>query len=725
MLLCALGYDADAEGFKGATWASAVLSKAAKIALVGSDANLTVDMGAPLNRDNTAQMMLNALKSDMVEYESTSTITVNGVTINNNSKASAVTKKGAQYANIVDDFANDAYTVQLGEEMFKDLTKTAAATTDEFGRKTSVWQFEGKDVTAAHEEATLTYKDTVKGGELYTALGKIAVENTAGYTFTYKVDGVDGNANELKKIASGNLDDFGQVGDVIEVYKDTSAKTIDIIQINYYPAEINEVWAAKVDANGDETQSAFVQVKAEGLNAAAAELTNGTTSYKNTVESAAFTSADKGTYAVITVGRNEQNQQVIMSIAKAELASGLFSSFVAKESVTIAGTKYNTAPYVTLGELKLNENATVVLDPNGNVLGIKGVESSDYAYVMRAAEVGGVDKSVEAVLVFTDGTRKTVTIAPNSEAIAQAAQGKKALYAYNVDSNGKYELTTTTATIAYDTTATYANNTVAVGSAKANANTVFVVETYDSAANAAVYTTYTGIANVPNVTATAYDNWSADYKGGKAGYNFVSLTKDGDTYASFVFVFGATTQGTSKNVTALYLTGNDPIGNDGNGNYATVKAIVDGAETTVKMTVAAYDKAAAAANEGLLITNNMQVDSNGYITAATPMASASTIGKDLMVKTGFAKDATTDVYTGTYADGVITFEDGEAYSVLASLPVYAYNVTTRTFTITTIGSYLPAEEIGAIEVAMDTTADPDAPAAFYIVEGSAGAFAKA
>lgn len=719
MLLCALGYDADAEGFKGATWASAVLSKAAKIGLVGSDANLTVDMGAALNRDNTAQMMLNALKSDMVEYESTSTISVNGVTINNNSKASAVTKKGAQYAKIDDTaVAAETYTVQLGEEMFKDLEKVGAGK-DAFGRATSNWTFEGKVVTEAHEEATLTLKDKVTGGELYTALGKIDLYATgaAAWKTHYYVDGAEKTFPTT--IKSGNYGEIGQIGDVIEIYKNSTAKTLDIIQINYHVAKIAQVWAAKVDANGDETTSAYVQLKGIKdeikLNYGTPELSNGEAAAANTVETAAFTAADKDAFVVYTAG----NKGVIESVVKAEPVTGLFSS-KSKESVTIGGTKYATVTDAVDPTLAMNAEATAYLDPNGNAIYVEGVASNNYAYLIDAKETSGVNKITEGILVFTDGTRKVVTL----DTAGMITPGDA--YAYTVNADGSYKLSGPVGTPIETLSKkpgkenSYDANTVQVADGiKANANTVFVVETYDSAAKAAVYATYTGIANVPNIKDTKYEAGWTGYTAQKAGDAVVGLTKPGDVYASVVYVFGAVTQSSSKEVTALYLTGLEDVTDDGNGAYYTVKAIVNGAETTVKVAEGASGITLPAKSASLVITNNMTVDTNGYITSVGALDE-----KELNAAyADFAKDKY-GVYTGTYANGVIELVTskgataGTAISVAATLPVYAYNTTTRTFQITTIGSYVPANNIETLLVKLDTTVNPSVAAALYIIENS-------
>ena len=65
MILTALGYRSDLEGFTGANWAINVQAVANQIDLFDG---LTINPDDGLTRDDTAQMLYNAVQSDMVEY---------------------------------------------------------------------------------------------------------------------------------------------------------------------------------------------------------------------------------------------------------------------------------------------------------------------------------------------------------------------------------------------------------------------------------------------------------------------------------------------------------------------------------------------------------------------------------------------------------------------------------------------------------------------------------
>ncbi|MDY3014726.1 MAG: S-layer homology domain-containing protein [Evtepia sp.] len=66
MLLVSLGYDAVKEGFEGAAWAVNVNVKAGQVGLY--DGLKTMDVSAPLTRDNAAQIIWNTLNAEVVKY---------------------------------------------------------------------------------------------------------------------------------------------------------------------------------------------------------------------------------------------------------------------------------------------------------------------------------------------------------------------------------------------------------------------------------------------------------------------------------------------------------------------------------------------------------------------------------------------------------------------------------------------------------------------------------
>ena len=80
MLLTAIGYKSDREGFTGGSWTINVATKTLSED-VRLDAGLEKMFGnAELSRQEAAQMALNAIKAPLVEYDNDNTISVNGAT---------------------------------------------------------------------------------------------------------------------------------------------------------------------------------------------------------------------------------------------------------------------------------------------------------------------------------------------------------------------------------------------------------------------------------------------------------------------------------------------------------------------------------------------------------------------------------------------------------------------------------------------------------------------
>ncbi len=96
-------------------------------------------------------------------------------------------------------------------------------------------------------------------------------------------------------------------------------------------------------------------------------------------------------------------------VEKAESVSGELEAYKddgAKSTLTVDGTKYNASglSFYTDGNKlvsaqdysSLDKEATFYLDGQGNVIAVDGTAASNnYAFLLAAAEVGGVDKSIE------------------------------------------------------------------------------------------------------------------------------------------------------------------------------------------------------------------------------------------------------------------------------------------------------------------------------------------
>ena len=143
MLLGALGYDADVEGYTGSNWSIAVAKRALNI---GLDAGLVGEFAGAkaLTREEACLYAFNTMKADMVDYGTKSSIQVGDITVTTSAEASVVTNDPDD-ANIWDEEEDDEIGVlQFAEKYFEDLS--VEGDTDAFGRPANSWDWDGDDI---------------------------------------------------------------------------------------------------------------------------------------------------------------------------------------------------------------------------------------------------------------------------------------------------------------------------------------------------------------------------------------------------------------------------------------------------------------------------------------------------------------------------------------------------------------------------------------------------
>ena len=90
MLLVALGYDAEIEKLVGNSWA---INTAKLAASAGLDKGLDISLSAALTREQAAQMAFNAMKANIVEYDTQTNIDIGGGSSIDSAKSIAVMAK--------------------------------------------------------------------------------------------------------------------------------------------------------------------------------------------------------------------------------------------------------------------------------------------------------------------------------------------------------------------------------------------------------------------------------------------------------------------------------------------------------------------------------------------------------------------------------------------------------------------------------------------------------
>lgn len=612
MLLGALGYDVETEGYTGSNWSISVAKRALNI---GLDDGLVgeFDGTKAVTREEACLYALNTLKATMVEYENDSSITVNGVTFTNKSTAKEMGNTAKNETIKSDD------KMQFAEMYFTNLKLNSSAR-DDFNRPANQWKVKSESVGTYAKTPDLTYTAKVEAGDIYADLGlgdAVAADDVTIWA--------DGETVASVKVKKGSEDKVGESanGVLTEVFYDKDADTIEVVQIHTYIGQISKSVAET------SKKDAYVVIDTLGAGPVA-----------STVEFETNEKFEDDTYVLYTYAEGDVDE--VKSIAVAESVEGTVTKVVnssaddANKKLTVAGTEYKMSSeyYIdggsALSNVAVKNDYVVYLDAYGYAIYVEEVEalSSDYALLLATQSKTNFSVN-KAMLVLADGTEKIVETEKNYTEGTTDGIARGTIVTYKVNSDGEYVLKAVKGTSSKKGTfndtgivstvstgfrltndkARITLNTADDDYINANSKTVFVV--YDRTNDS--YSTYTGIKNAPTIDPSK-DNSSVAYS---------YYCKSG-SMATIIFVFAnnAAIEDT-KNV-ALYLavkSVSDRI-HDEDGDYYEYNAIVNGKLTTVKV-----DDSVSGADtkDGFFKTYN--VNSDGYITSTGAYATTQTGGK--------------------------------------------------------------------------------------------------
>ena len=477
MLLGALGYDASIEGYTGANWSINVAKQALAI---GLNKSLEGDFNGikAVNREEAALYAFNTLKSDLVEYDTTISTTINGQTVTiGNSQAKA--QKWNNSATRINNIENDEY-IQFAEQYFNKLV--LEDTTDAFGRPARTWSWKSDDIGTYinHDLLVASYTEKVTGKDLYDAMGKNVIDD---YDIDVYVDGeVDDDilGDAFFDVADMNKNNKGGVGEtgdgvLTEVYVDADNKEATVAVINTYLAR------AKSDYNEkkDEVSFTVYKIDAKGADKDQYVKTAGEDETL-TVSGDDFDIkdiAEKDAY-LVNIAEGE-----IKVLAKAEVLEDSTLTAFSKESYVITdGTKYEYAdtlrydPEVldewTDSKINLKEKSyNLYLDPYGFLIGIDLVDDVDNYVFITGIEDGASNlaaTNIDANAIFLDGTMETITInlkKSEGASLTFAAGSKPALvnrwFTYTVSKDGVYTVDEINDTIGQTGTGAHSNKKLA------------------------------------------------------------------------------------------------------------------------------------------------------------------------------------------------------------------------------------------------------------------------
>ena len=415
MLLGALGYKAEQEGYTGPNWSINVAKRAMNIGLKDG---LKGDFNGvkAVNREEACLYAFNTLKATMVEYEKNSTVTVGNITIKDTSDAKEVVNNVR-----ADNTIKDDGKMQFAEKYFTDLKEFDS--TDDFYRPATQWKIKSEEVGKYTDTPDLTYTKAVKASDIYKDLALGSTIDKKDVTVYINGEEAEDAAVVLKKsndakIGKDYLEKSGKKystaknGVLTEVFYDKDDDSVIITQVVTYVGQINKSVAAT------SKKDAYVVIdtlsSTQNVMAVPSDLTGKTVS-----KSLEFETDDKFEDDDYVLYTYSQTADEVKSVAAAEKVEGYVSKTTnstkdedENKGITIADTAYKMSAATTgepLGEVSVKNDYTAYLDQYGYVIYVEEIEEiGNYALLINVADKGTfVGKKAE--LVFTDGTSKVVT----------------------------------------------------------------------------------------------------------------------------------------------------------------------------------------------------------------------------------------------------------------------------------------------------------------------------
>ena len=231
MLLGALGYDANVEGYAEPNWSINVAKQAIGI---GLNAGLKDEFNGSdyVTREEAALYAFNTLKATMVEYPENSKIVVGGAEVTLASARQDVewgTGLKADGKVEADGF------VQFAEKYFSKLVRVDD--TDAFMRPANTWTYNKEEIGTYVDYTKLveSYTTGTTGKTFYELLGSVALRDNEVECYVNGA-GIYDITSELRR---NNTDDVSVTGTGVltEVYMDTDKEVITIVAIDTFLAQ--------------------------------------------------------------------------------------------------------------------------------------------------------------------------------------------------------------------------------------------------------------------------------------------------------------------------------------------------------------------------------------------------------------------------------------------------------------------------------------------------------
>ena len=426
MLLGALGYDSDKEGYTGANWTVNVIKQAVGIEL--NDGNDDFVGSQAVTRQEACLYAFNTLKATMVEYSDNSTVTVGDITISSQGDYSDVTNGTSSDGNIEDDGL-----MQFAERYFRDLE--AEDDTDDFGRPATTWTYDGDELGTYANDADATYVV----GDTEDTLGTLVTDDAClDYSASDVLSDADVyyNGEDLGTYSS-NRDEYpAGKGDIIEAYENDDNEVDTIVIRSYTYAKIDTV---------DEDLSSTHENNGASMALELVDIDDGSlgTWYDDYDDSDEVLTGYNSNYTegtVLAVAISEDDNDVILDSYIMDSVTGTPTSAravdysaetrdkaqVAEGTITIDGTRYEYAGQMTglddTDDVDFDEEYTIYLTAEGYVLAVDGDASASlddvyYVNMVYSETTGGRTRYYAEAVSLVDGSEVDLRLA-DSDVIA-------------------------------------------------------------------------------------------------------------------------------------------------------------------------------------------------------------------------------------------------------------------------------------------------------------------
>lgn len=231
MALVTLGYDQEAEGFVGSSWAVNVLALARKLDLIDGLAD-GWKPEADLTRQEAAQILLNTLKADTVEYAQ---------------EAKSANWKPTENKDGVWTFGGKLYltvagAVKTGNKLYKDFKLAKDVSEDAFMRPYTKWVYDKDDdkTVEVMDSPKATFTTKFNACELLVALGvKENDTKTKKVIAEYYINGALVSEDEITlqhtaskcKLKTDEYEKYGAQGTLTQVFKMKNNKDETVYRI--------------------------------------------------------------------------------------------------------------------------------------------------------------------------------------------------------------------------------------------------------------------------------------------------------------------------------------------------------------------------------------------------------------------------------------------------------------------------------------------------------------